>query len=116
MGNTKTLQSTSDLRSRSCQTTQKLYNQKDIQPLKERYQDVDKNEIEFLWKVWVDTEYNGETTKLPILITQRNDITPLLGVNWLKQSANYHQHINKVPFRRIHQQIKHHPHKIPQTD
>ena len=32
-----------------------------------------------------DIEYNKKTTKLPILITKRNDITPLLGVNWLKQ-------------------------------
>ena len=30
-------------------------------------------------------EHNSEATKLPILITQRNDITPLLGVTWLKQ-------------------------------
>ena len=62
-----------------------VYNQKDIQSLKERYQYVNKNEIKFLRKVWADIEYNGDTTKLPILITQRSDITPLLGVNWLKQ-------------------------------
>ena len=62
-----------------------LYNQKLMKPLKERYQDVNKNEIKFLGKVWADIEYNGKTTKLPILITKRNDITPLLGVNWLKQ-------------------------------
>ena len=36
-----------------------LYNQKDIQPLKERYQDVNKNETKFQGKVWVDIEYNG---------------------------------------------------------
>ena len=62
-----------------------LYNQKDLKALKERYQDVNKSEIKFLGKVWVDIEYDGKTTKLPILITKRNDITPLLGVNWLKQ-------------------------------
>ena len=62
-----------------------LYNPENIQPLKERYQDVNKNEITFLGKVWVDTEYNGKYTKLPLLITKRTDITPLLGVNWLKQ-------------------------------
>ena len=62
-----------------------LYNPEDIQPLKERYQDVNKNEITFLGKVWVDTEYNGKHTKLPLLITKRTDITPLLGVNWFKQ-------------------------------
>ena len=36
-------------------------------------------------KTWVTAEYNGISTKLPMLITKRNDITPLLGVNWLKQ-------------------------------
>ena len=63
----------------------KLYNPRDIKPLKERYQDVNKNEIKFLGKIWADIEDNGKTTKLPILITQRDDITPLLGVNWLKR-------------------------------
>ena len=63
----------------------KLYNPKDIHPLKERYQDVNKNEIKLLGRVWSNIEYNGETEKLPILITQSDDITPLIGVNWLKQ-------------------------------
>ena len=62
-----------------------LRNQKDMKPLKERYQNVNKNGIKFLGKVWADIEYDGKTTKLPILITKRNDITPLPGVNWLKQ-------------------------------
>ena len=30
-------------------------------------------------------EYNGTSTELPMLIIKRKDITPLLGVNWLKQ-------------------------------
>ena len=63
----------------------KLYNPRDIHPLKERYQDVNKNETKFLGRVWANIEHNGETKKLPILITQRDDITPLQGVNWLKQ-------------------------------
>ena len=62
-----------------------LYNPEDVQPLKERYQDVNKNEIRFLGKVWVNIEYNSKQTELPLLITKRTDITPLLGVNWLKQ-------------------------------
>ena len=62
-----------------------LYDQTDIKPFKKRYQDVNINEIKFLGKIWADIEYNGKTTKLLILITQRSDITPLLGVNWLKQ-------------------------------
>ena len=89
-----------------------LYKQKDIQPLQERYPDVNKNEIKFLGKIWANIEYNGKTTKLPILITQRNDITPFLGVNWLKhlpitidkisldektsQSEDIHTKLNKL--------------------
>ena len=65
-----------------------MYEQEDFQPLRERYQDVNKNDIKFLGKIWANIEYNGEITKLPILITQQNDITPLLGVNWLKQQPN----------------------------
>ena len=52
--------------------------------MKERYQDVNKNEIKFLVKIWVDVERNGTKIKLPLLISKRNDISPLLGVNWLK--------------------------------
>ena len=64
---------------------QQIHNTKESKPMKERYQDVNKNEIEFMGKPWVTVEYNGISTKLPMLITKRNDITPLLGVNWLKQ-------------------------------
>ena len=53
--------------------------------MKERSQDVNKNEIEFLGNTWVTVEYNKISSKLPMLITKRNDITPLLGVNWIKQ-------------------------------
>ena len=62
-----------------------LYKSEDIQPLKEIYQDVNKNEIKFLGKVWVIIEYNNTQMNLPLLITKTTDITPLLGVNWLKQ-------------------------------
>ena len=58
---------------------------KEIKPMKERYQDVNKNEFKFSRKIWVTAEYNGTSTELPMLITKRNGITPLLGVNWLKQ-------------------------------
>ena len=59
-----------------------LYNPENIQPVKERCQDVNKNEITFLGKVWVDTEYNGKYTKLPLLI-QREPTSHTI--------ANYHQ-------------------------
>ena len=55
-----------------------LYNPEDIQPLKEWYQDQNKNEKTFLGKIWVDVEYNRKHIKLPLLITKRADITPLL--------------------------------------
>ena len=90
--------------------TQELYNQKDIQPPKERYQDVNKNEINFLGKVWVDSEYNGETKKLSILITQRTDSTPLLGVPWLKQLPITINKIPNIKIGRTQQPIKHHSH------
>ena len=64
---------------------QKIHNTKEIKPMKERYQDVNKNEIKFMGKTWVTAEYNRTSTKLPMLITKRNGITPLLGINWLKQ-------------------------------
>ena len=54
---------------------------------------MNRNGISFLEKIWANIEYNGETTKLPKLISQR-DITPLLGVNWLKQLPIT---INKIP-------------------
>ena len=57
----------------------------DIRPLKERYRDVNKNEIKFVRKEWVNIEYNNTRRKLPLLITKRTDIIPLLRVNWLKQ-------------------------------
>ena len=63
---------------------QKIHNTKEIKLIKEIYQDVNKNENEFIAKTWVTVEYNGISTKLPMLITKRNNITPLLGVNWLK--------------------------------
>ena len=84
-GSPVTIMNNPELYDQSGPNNPELYDQKDIKPLKERYQDINKNEIKFFGKLWADIEYNGKTTKLPILITQRSDITPLLGVNWLKQ-------------------------------
>ena len=68
--------------------TPELYNQKAIQPLKENYQDVNKNEINFLGKIWVDIEYNGETTKLPHTKTRQYTTARR---KLAKTTANYHQ-------------------------
>ena len=57
---------------------QKIHNTKEIKPMKERYQDVNKNKIKIMGKICVTAEYNTISTKIPMLITKRNDITPLL--------------------------------------
>ena len=62
-----------------------IHDIKEIKPMKERYQYQNKNGIEFIGKIWVNVEYNKISTKIPILITKRNDVTPLLGVKSLKQ-------------------------------
>ena len=56
-----------------------------IQKVKDRYQDVNKNEVKFRGKIPVDIEYENNKQKIQIIITERNDITPLLGMDWLKK-------------------------------
>ena len=57
----------------------------EIQKVRHRYQDVNKNEVKFRGKIPVDIEYENNKQKMPLLITERNDITPLLGMDWLKK-------------------------------
>ena len=57
----------------------------EIQKKKHRYQDVNKNEVKFRGKIAVDIEYENNKQKMQLLITERNDITPLLGMDWLKK-------------------------------
>ena len=57
----------------------------EIQKVKHRYQDVNKNEVKFRGKIPVDIEYENNQQKLQLLITERNDKTPLLGKDWLKK-------------------------------
>ena len=57
----------------------------EIQKVKHRYQDVNKNEVKFWGKIPADIEYENNKQKMHILITERNDITPLLGMDWMKQ-------------------------------
>ena len=56
----------------------------EIQKVKHRYQDVNKNELKFWGKIPVDIEYENNKQKMQLLITERNDITPLHGMDWLK--------------------------------
>ena len=50
-----------------------------------RYQDVNKNEVKFRGKVPVNVEYENDKQKMELLITERTDMTPLLGMNWMKK-------------------------------
>ena len=58
----------------------------EIQKITNRYQDVNKNEIKFLGKIPVDMEYENNKQKIEILIPERTDIRPLLGMDWMKNS------------------------------
>ena len=58
----------------------------EIQKVKHRYQDVNRNEVKFREKIPVDIEYENNKQKMQILITERNDITLLLGTDWIKNS------------------------------
>ena len=45
---------------------------------------MNKNEVKFRGKMPVDIEYENNKLKMQISITERNDITPPLGMDWLK--------------------------------
>ena len=53
-----------------------------IQKITNRSQDVNKNEVKFQGKIPVDVEYENNKQKQDILISERTDITPLLGMGW----------------------------------
>ena len=57
----------------------------EIQKITNRYQDVNKNEVKFRGKIPVNVEYENNKQKMEILITERTDITPLLGMDWMKK-------------------------------
>ena len=59
--------------------------QTEILKVKHRYQDVNKNEVKFQGKIPADVEYENNKQKMQILITERNDITPLLGMDSMKK-------------------------------
>ena len=56
----------------------------EIQKFTNRYQDVNKNEVKLRGKITVNIEYENNKQKMEILITERTDITPLLGMDWMK--------------------------------
>ena len=57
----------------------------EIRKVRHRYQDVNKNEVKFRGKIPVDIEHENYKQKMRLLIIERNDITPLLGMDWLKK-------------------------------
>ena len=62
-----------------------ILKQTEIQKVEHRYQDVNKNEVKFRGKIPANVEYENNKQKMQILITERNDITPLLGMDWMKK-------------------------------
>ena len=62
-----------------------IMKQTEIQKIKHLYQDVNKNEVKFRGEIPADVECENNKQKMQILITERNDITPLLGMDWMKK-------------------------------
>ena len=57
-----------------------------IQKITNRYQDVNKNEVKFRGKIPLNVEYENNKQKMDILIIERTDMTPLLGMDWMRSS------------------------------
>ena len=57
----------------------------EIQKITNRYQDVNNSEVKFRRKIPVNVEYENNKQKMEILITGRTDMTPLLGMDWMKK-------------------------------
>ena len=64
---------------------EKIMKHTEKQKVKQRYQDVNKNEVMFWGKIPANIEYDNNKQKMQILITERNDITPLLGMDWMEK-------------------------------
>ena len=61
---------------------EKILKSTGLQKITNRYQEVNKNEVKSRRKTQVDVEYAKKEQKMEIVITERTDITPLLGMNW----------------------------------
>ena len=57
----------------------------EIQKITNRYPDVNKNEVKFRGNIPVNVEHENNKQKLEIFITERTDLTPLLGMDWMKE-------------------------------
>ena len=56
-----------------------------IQKITNRHQDVNKNEVMFRGKIPVNVEYENNKQKKDTVITERTDMKPLLGMEWMKK-------------------------------
>ena len=59
----------------------------EIRKVKHRYEDVNKTKVKFGGggEIPVNFDYENNKQKMQLLITERNDITPLLGMDWLNK-------------------------------
>ena len=71
-----------------------------VQKITNRYQDVNQNEVKFQGKIPVDVEYGNNKQKMDILITERTDITPLVGMDWMRK---FKLTIGKIQLAENHQ-------------
>ena len=53
--------------------------------MKHRCHEVTNNEVKIRGKIPVNIEYENNKQKMQLLNTKRNDITLLLGLDWLKE-------------------------------
>ena len=58
--------------------------QTEIQKVPTWYQDVNKNAVKFRGKIRVNIEYENIKQKMQILITEKPEITPPLGMDWMR--------------------------------
>ena len=56
----------------------------ELQKVSNLYQDVNKNEVKFRGKIPLNIDYENTKQKMEYLKTERTDITPLLGMDWMK--------------------------------
>ena len=50
-----------------------------------KYQDVNENEVKFTAKITLESESRGIRKSLSMHITEREDIKPLLGMDWRRK-------------------------------
>ena len=76
-------------------TGQKIVKGNKIIPVRRNYREVDKNEVLITGKITVEAENKGTRKNLSILITEREEIQALLGLDWQRQFNLTIRHIEK---------------------